>query len=122
MKSWRIPDDELPTWLHTTIALLVVSPFALLFIVPGIGAIRNSVLEPLMGPDFGFFLFGDQTLHDQAARVAGWSLLAGGLSFFGIGIGFCRWAQDNAVIRISLLTLWVVSTALYVYAVRTATQ
>ena len=115
-------DDELPTWLHTTLALLIVSPFALLLIVPGVGAIKDGVLEPMMGPDFGVWLFGHQTLHDHPARLAGWSLVGVGLSFFGIGVSFCRWAQGNSAIRIGLMLLWVTSTALFVYASRRGVQ
>lgn len=111
-------DDKLPTWLHTTLALLVVSPFALLLLVAGVGAIKDSVLAPMMGPDVGVWLFGNQTLHDQSARLAGWSLMGAGLSFFCIGVSFCRWAQGNSAIRIGLLMLWVTSTALFVYAQR----
>ena len=119
MHNWRISDDELPTWLHTTLTLLLASPFALLLILPGVAAIRESILEPFMGPEFGQFFFGNQTLHDHAARLAGWSLVMIGLSFFGIGIGFTRWAQGNSLIRIALVTLWLASTILYIYSVKT---
>jgi hypothetical protein len=121
MKSWRISDDELPTWLHTTLTLLIVSPFALLLIVPGVRAIRDGLLPPMTGPEFGQFFFGNHTLHDHAARLAGWSLVLIGFSFFGVGVGFSRWAKGNSAIRICLATLWVASTVLYVYAVRKTT-
>ena len=118
MKNWRISDEDLPTWLHTALTLLIASSLALLLIVPGVGAIRDSVLEPITGPELGQLFFGAHTLHDHAARLAGWSLVMLGLSFFGIGVGFCRSAHGNSAIRIGLVTLWVASAILYIYAVK----
>ncbi|QQR67837.1 MAG: hypothetical protein IPI25_06510 [Candidatus Brocadia sp.] len=120
--NWRISDEELPTWLHTTLTLLIVSVFTCLLIVPGIRAIRDGVLMPIMGPKFGFFLFGDHPLHGKLARLAGWSLVFLGLSFFGIGLNFCRWARGNYAIRIGLWMLWIGSISLYIFVARYAAQ
>jgi hypothetical protein len=70
-----------------------------MLIVPSIGALRSGELEPMMGLDFGFYLFGDQTLYDHLARRAGWALMALGLSMFGIEVSFCRFAQGHLLIQ-----------------------
>lgn len=111
-------DDELPNWLHTTLTLVIVSPFALLLIVPSIAALRSGILEPTMGSDFGFYLFGDQTLYGHLARRAGWALMALGLSMFAIGINFCRFAQGHLLIQRGLWIFWVSTIVLYFFVYR----
>lgn len=113
MKRWRLSDEELPTWLHTTLTMLIVSPFALMLAVPGAGAIHDAVLEPMMGTDFGVWMVGNQTLHGPLALQAGWSLVALGLSFIGMGAWFCRWSENNTALRAALLALWAIAAALY---------
>ncbi len=113
MPIWQVRDEDLPTWAHTSLVMLIVSPFALLLIVPGLKAVITTVLPPMMGPDFGFWLFGQDTLHGHHAVLAGLSLITGGVAFLGIGASFCRWAQHNSVIRLGLWAFWAFCVVLY---------
>lgn len=97
-------DDALPTWLHTLLLVLVVSPFAGFLFWFGIGAIATAHLDPLSGPEFGQLFFGSSPLQGKAARVAGLSLLAFGGSFVAIAFKFSRLAGES---RFSRLLPWV---------------
>jgi hypothetical protein len=109
-------DDELPTWLHSLLLVLVVAPFAAPLCWWGLQAIATAHLEPLSGPDFGQFFFGPAALDGEPARVAGLSLVAQGCAFFALAAGFSRLACARVLLRalpwgliaISvLLSLWV---------------
>lgn len=97
-------DEELPTWLHTTLLILVISPFAGFLYWFGIGAILTGQLEPLSGPDFGQYFFGPTHLHGKAARVAGISLITLGCSFLAIAYRFSRMANES---RFSSFLPWI---------------
>lgn len=100
MKHALFPADEtLPTWLHTLLLLLVVSPFALFLFWHGVHAITSAQLEPLSGPEFGQFFFGSLPLHGKAARVAGCSLVALGGAFVAMAVQFSRLRQGHSFFR-----------------------
>jgi hypothetical protein len=111
-------DDELPTWLHTMLLILIVSPFSAYLFWFGVSAITTGHLDPLSGPEFGQFFFGPSPLQGKAARVAGFSLIAFGGSFLAIAFKFSRLAQENKLSRLlpwillaisEILSLWVKS-------------
>lgn len=81
-------DDALPTWLHTTLLVLVVSPFCLMPLWWGIGAMIAGHLDPLPGPDFGQFFFGQVPLHGDMARFAGFALVILGLAFAALAVRY----------------------------------
>jgi hypothetical protein len=92
-------DESLPTWLHTLLLFLVTSPFYGFSFYYGIGAIVSVHLEPLGGPDFGQYFFGNVTLDGTPAKIAGVSLIALGFSFVAIAIQHSRLAIADAVAR-----------------------
>lgn len=109
-------DDALPTWLHSLLLILIVSPFALPVLWWGLKAIATAHLEPLSGPDFGQFFFGDVTLKGKPAKVAGLSLVVLGCAYFALAAQFSRLACSVVVLRAlpwvliaisTLLSLWV---------------
>lgn len=83
-------DDSLPTWLHTTLILAIASPFVGFLLWYGIGALFLGHLEPLSGPDFGQYFFGDLTLHGRPARIAGLSLLLDASALVALVLRFSR--------------------------------
>ena len=105
-------DDKLPTWLHTALLLLIVSPFSLSLLWAGVHAISAAHLEPLIGPEFGQFFFGPEPLQGKAARAAGFSLVVLGCAFLAIAIQFSRLARGNAILRTLPWVLVAVSVAL----------
>lgn len=103
-------DDSLPTWLHTTLLVLVVSPFSLMTLWWGVGVLVSGYLEPLAGPEFGQFFFGPVALHGAAARLAGFALLVLSGAFAAIAVRFSRFASDSGITRVApwlLLALFV---------------
>jgi hypothetical protein len=105
-------DEQLPTWLHTVLLVLVVSPFAVFLLWCGLGAVISGHLEPLSGPEPGQFFFGALSLQGSAARVAGLSLLTLGGAFLAIAFRFSRWSGDTTASRIMPWLLLGVSVAL----------
>ena len=97
-------DEELPTWLHTLLLILIVSPFSAYLFWFGMSAIITGHLDPLSGPEFGQFFFGPSSLQGNAARVAGFSLIAFGCSFLAIAFRFSRLAGEN---RFTRLLPWI---------------
>jgi hypothetical protein len=95
-------DDALPTWLHTTLLFLIVSPFAGFLLLHGLGALATGILEPLNGPDAGQFFFGPETLHGGAARLAGVSLLSLGGAFIAVALRFSRLGFPRVPVRFIL--------------------
>ncbi len=88
-------DDSLPTWLHTTLLVLVVSPFCLIPLWWGIGAMVLGHLDPLPGPDFGGFFFGQAPLYGGIARFAGFALVILGVAFAALAARYSRFADEN---------------------------
>ena len=105
-------DDKLPTWLHTALLLLIVSPFSLPLLWTGVHAISAAHLEPLSGPEFGQFFFGSEPVQGKAARAAGFSLVVLGCAFLAIAIQFSRLARGNVIVRTLPWVLVAVSVAL----------
>lgn len=110
-------DDALPTWLHTLLLCLIVSPFFGFLCWHGVSAIATAQLAPLSGPEFGQYFFGDVTLVGKAAKIAGVSLIVLGCGFLALAIQFSRLAVAQVVARTLLpwvlilvhiaLTYWV---------------
>ncbi len=118
MASGWIQDDELPTWAHTALLMIVVSPFALLLIWPGSRAVATGVLLPMMGPEFGQWMFGHQELRGHHAVLAGWVLISLGVTFFALGASFSRWAQERLLMRTLPWVLLIFDLVFYSYVLR----
>lgn len=97
-------DKELPTWLHTLLLILIVSPFSGYLFWLGINAIYTAHLDPVSGPDFGQFFFGSLALQGTAARVAGFSLVTAGGYFAAIAFQFSRLTSES---KFSCLLPWI---------------
>ena len=108
-------DDDLPTWAHTTLLMIVVSPFALILIWPGLRAVATGILLPMTGPDFGQWMFGNQELRGDHAVLAGWVLISLGVTFFALGASFSRWAQERLLIRALPWILLTLDMFFYAY-------
>lgn len=122
MQHSLFPSDEsLPTWLHTLLLLLIVSPFFIFFFFQGISAIANGYLDPLSGPEFGQYFFGNVALVGKAAKLAGVSLIVLGFGFVALAVQFSRLAIAKLLARTLLpwvliaihigLSFWVKSIA-----------
>ena len=97
MRNSLLPsDDELPTWLHTVLIFLVVSPFAGFLFWFGLSALVSGYMEPIGGPDVGQTFFGNSPLQGVAARWAGLTLIVLGASFVAIAYRFSRLAGDGS--------------------------
>ena len=118
MASGWIPDDDLPTWAHTSLLMVVVSPFALLLIWPGVMAVATGVLLPMMGPEFGQWMFGNRELRGHHAVLAGWVLISLGVTFLALGVSFSRWAQEHLLMRALPWGLLVADMFFYAYVLR----
>jgi hypothetical protein len=92
-------DDALPTWLHTLLCIAIVTPFGLPLLFYGGQALTTLHLEPLSGPEFGQFFFGNNSLSGTPAQVAGVALFAYGLAFFTLGVSFTRQAETRPLLR-----------------------
>ena len=122
MRHSLFPSDEsLPTWLHTLLLLLIVSPLFIFLFFKGISAIASGHLEPLSGPEFGQYFFGNATLVGKAAKLAGVSLIVLAFGFIALAVQFSRLAIANLLARTLLpwvlvaihigLSFWVKSIA-----------
>ena len=118
MASGWIQDDELPTWAHTALLMIVVSPFAVLLIWPGSRAVATGVLLPMMGPEFGQWMFGHQELRGHHAVLAGWVLISLGVTFFALGASFSRWAQERLLMRTLPWVLLIFDLVFYSYVLQ----
>ena len=105
-------DESLPTWLHTALLILIVSPFSVFLLWSGVRAIGTKHLEPLSGPEFGQFFFGPSPLQGKAALVAGLSLVVLACAFAALAVRFSRLAHENVVLRWLPWVLIAVSGAL----------
>jgi hypothetical protein len=93
-------DDKLPTWLHTTLLLLIVSPFSLFPLCWGMSALLSGHLEPISGPEPGQYFFGPTALNGTAARLAGVAFIVLGAAFASIAVSFSRFTKDNSVLKL----------------------
>lgn len=99
MLKWlSTPDDALPDWLHTLLLLLVTGSFGAPLLWQGAQAMLTRHLEPVMGPEFGQWLF-PRVLEGAAARLAGLELVVLGLSFLALGGAFSRWADERPLLQ-----------------------
>ncbi len=105
-------DDELPTWLHTTLCIAVVSPFAVFLLCFGIAAIVTGHLEPLSGPELGQYFFGESAIDGTDARWAGVALTLLGTTFLSLGVSFTRYAAGRRVLCIIPWFLLIASLAI----------
>lgn len=101
MRPSIFPSDEsLPTWLHTTLCVAATLPFVgYLWWYAGL-ALLTGRLEPLSGPEFGQYFFGNTTLTGRGAHVAAISLLLLGASFVAMGLSYSRHAEDRQWLRV----------------------
>jgi len=106
-------DDSLPTCLHTALLVLIVAPLVGFFLWYGVGAIATARLEPLSGPEFGQWLFGNAALSGRPAVIAGFSLLLDAASFLALAFRFSRYAAATSVAaRIAPWALLALASAL----------
>jgi hypothetical protein len=92
-------DEALPTWLHTTLLILVVSPFSVPLLWSGAQAIATRHMELMSGPEFGQYFFGPLPLQGRAAVLAGFSLVIFGCTFAAMALQFSRLAPGNVTLR-----------------------
>lgn len=107
----RLPlpsDDDLPTWLHTALCMIIVAPFAIYLIWIGLDAVLTGHMEPISGPEIGQFFFGHLPLNGMQAKLAGCSLVLLGHAFFLLGLSFTRFVEDSYWLR---MTPWVTMIA-----------
>lgn len=108
MKHSLFPSDEsLPTWIHTLLLLTIVSPFFIFLFLQGIIAIASEHLQPLSGPEFGQFFFGNVTLVGRPAKIAGISLIVLGFGFVALAVQFSRFAIAEFVTRTFLPWIFI---------------
>jgi hypothetical protein len=108
MKPSILSDERLPTWLHTIVVIVIASVFGIPPLVWGIEAMAAAQLPEMRGWDNVIFL---SKLDGNRAFVAGGSLICLGLTFLTLGLGFTRWAQRRAALRL-LPWLWLALFAL----------
>ena len=118
MANWWIQDDDLPTWAHTALLVIIVSPFAILLIWPGSRAVATGVLLPMTGPEFGQWMFGNKELRGHHAVLAGWVLISWGVTFLALGASYSRWAQGSLLLRSMPWVLLIFELAFYFYVLR----
>ena len=87
-------DEELPTWLHTALLVIVVAPFSGFLLFHGVRAIFSSHLPEIMGPDFGIPLIR-APLFGSHAIVAGIGLLFLSSSFLGMAYTYSRFCSGH---------------------------
>jgi len=104
-------DEDLPTWVHTALLLVVVSPSAGFFLFYGLSAVITRHLPQLMGPDFGTYLFPGP-LSGQSAVVAGVGLIFISASFAAIGYLFSRFSNDRWYVKLTPWALLAIGLAL----------
>jgi len=93
-------DDALPTWLHTTLLLVVVSPFCISLLLPGLHALKAHELAPISIE--GQYMFGGVMLHGGQATLAGWALVMLAGVFPALGLCFARLERVQRWARISV--------------------
>jgi hypothetical protein len=116
--SWLgVRDEDLPTWLHTTLLLVVVSPFSLTLLYWGLKTLACGHFDPVSGPEVGQWWFGRDPLDGRPATLAGAGLILNGLAFLAIALPFMRWNDDHPVLRAAMRVLpWVLLAVAVVYS------
>ena len=118
MTSRWLQDEDLPTWAHTALLVLVVAPFAGFLIWPGVRAVTTGVLPPMSGPEFGQWMFGNQELRGQHAVLAGYALCGLGLALLSVAAAYSRWAQHHRLLRVSPWGFLTCALVFYSYVLR----
>jgi hypothetical protein len=118
MKSPWPKDEELATWAHTMVLILVVAPFAGFLLWPGLRAITTGVLPPMSGPEFGQWVFGNRELLGGDAVLAGSALCGLGFATLAVAAGYSRWAVRVRLLRALGWVLMACALAFYAYAMR----
>jgi hypothetical protein len=113
MKLFRLRDDELPTWAHTLILVLITSVFAVPPLAWGISAIATGTVPEMRGWDGVLFM---PRLADEGARVAGIAFICMGLTFLALGLRYVRWAQGWVTLRMLPWCFLLVFAILYFWA------
>jgi len=116
--AWQ--DDELPDGVHTALVMTLAAALAAPCVWTGLPALLSGSLPPVMGPDFGTWLFGPHALTGRAARLAGSSLLVLGLVCLAGGLATTRWAEGRRGVRGLFWALVALDLLLYLGAVRSA--
>ena len=118
MRRSLFPSDEsLPTWLHTTLIVAIGLPISAYLFWLGIEALLLGQLEPVSGPDFGQYFFGNVTLHGRHARIAGVSLILDGAAFMAFVLRFSRFKFAPTLTGVAV-SLFVLATVLSFVATR----
>lgn len=118
MKSTWPRDEDLPTWAHTLLLVLVVAPFAVLLLWPGLKAITGGVLAPMGGPQLGQWMFGNRELRGAHAVLAGFALCGLGAAMLAVAAGYSRWAEQSRMLRLLGWAACAGALAFYGYVVR----
>jgi len=90
-RTWQ--DDDLSDGVHTALVMALAAVLALPWWWAGLPALINGQLPPLMGPEFGTWVFGPQALTGRAARLGGICLLTLGLAILAWGLRWTRWGE-----------------------------
>ena len=118
MKSTWPKDEELPSWAHTVLLVLVVAPFAATLLWPGLKAITSGVLPPMSGPELGQWIFGNRELRGTHAVLAGFALCGLGAAMLAVAAGYSRWAERSRSLRLLGWTAFACALTFYAYVVR----
>jgi len=116
--AWQ--DDELPDGVHTALVMALAVALALPWWWAGLPALISGQLPPLMGPDFGTWVFGPQALTGRAARLGGACLLVLGLAILAWGLRWTRWGEARRATRWAAWSLTAAALALYRWTMITA--
>lgn len=95
MSLLGVRDEDLPTWLHTTLLLVVVSPFSLTLLYWGLKTLASGHFDPISGPEVGQWWFGPDPLDGRPAYLAGAGMILNGLAFLAAALPFMRWNDDD---------------------------
>jgi hypothetical protein len=104
-------DDELPTWLHTTLLLGVISVFALPIGWEGIDAIARRRYDSTDGPEFGIHWFDPPPFEGGLAVTAGFAQLTLMLTIYVFAMVYAsRWHER---LRKWRAMPWILSAAYF---------
>lgn len=104
MRFSLFPSDEsLPTWLHTTLLILIGAPVAAYLGWHGTVALFTGRLEPISGPEFGQYFFGNVVLYGRPAKLAGASLILDAMAFMALLLRFSRFDVARATTGVAIV-------------------
>lgn len=120
MKWLSRRDDDWPDWAHACATMALATALAAPWLWAGLPALFNGTLPPVMGPDFGTWLFGPHTLNGRAARLAGGCLVLLGITWLVGGLACTRWAEGRRSVRWLFWAMLALDLLLYRWALATA--